>query len=77
MQIITKNYHQLGKLDTNKILKNLYLQNDQNVTETGAFMYRGTVRVQFYILLGQVQWWAKLLRLLTVNSLSYFVKIKY
>ncbi len=23
------------------------------------------------------QWWAKLLRLLTVNSLSYFVKIKY
>jgi hypothetical protein len=27
--------------------------------------------------LGQKQWWAKLLRLLTVNSLSYFVKIKY
>jgi hypothetical protein len=24
-----------------------------------------------------LQWWAKLLRLLTVNSLSYFVKIKY
>jgi hypothetical protein len=24
-----------------------------------------------------IQWWAKLLRLLTVNSLSYFVKIKY
>jgi hypothetical protein len=24
-----------------------------------------------------MQWWAKLLRLLTVNSLSYFVKIKY
>jgi hypothetical protein len=23
------------------------------------------------------QWWAKLLRLLTVNLLSYFVKIKY
>ncbi len=23
------------------------------------------------------QWWAKLLRFLTVNSLSYFVKIKY
>ncbi len=23
------------------------------------------------------QWWAKLLGLLTVNSLSYFVKIKY
>jgi hypothetical protein len=23
------------------------------------------------------QWWAKLLRLLTVNSLSYFVRIKY
>ncbi len=26
---------------------------------------------------GHEQWWAKLLRLLTVNSLSYFVKIKY
>jgi hypothetical protein len=26
---------------------------------------------------GCTQWWAKLLRLLTVNSLSYFVKIKY
>ncbi len=26
---------------------------------------------------GSQQWWAKLLRLLTVNSLSYFVKIKY
>jgi hypothetical protein len=24
-----------------------------------------------------MQWWAKLLRLVTVNSLSYFVKIKY
>ncbi len=24
-----------------------------------------------------LQWWAKLLRLLTVNSLSYFVRIKY
>ncbi len=28
-------------------------------------------------LLWRQQWWAKLLRLLTVNSLSYFVKIKY
>jgi hypothetical protein len=28
-------------------------------------------------LMSNHQWWAKLLRLLTVNSLSYFVKIKY
>jgi hypothetical protein len=47
MQLITKNYHKLRKLDTNKDLNNTYLQNNQTVTETGAFMYRGTVHVHY------------------------------
>jgi hypothetical protein len=49
MQKLQKNYHQLGKLDTNKVLNNLYLQNEENVTETGVFMYRGTVHVFYWV----------------------------
>jgi hypothetical protein len=37
--------------------------------------YRGQMFDEVHV--SSKQWWAKLLRLLTVNSLSYFVKIKY
>ncbi len=53
----------------------LYVIIDQLVFFMDRFCQSYTVNKNYNVSCGQ--WWAKLLRLLTVNSLSYFVKIKY
>ncbi len=60
----------------NLLLENNYGVPSQNFVKKNVLCEKGDEITRFD---GTIygQWWAKLLRLLTVNSLSYFVKIKY
>jgi hypothetical protein len=59
-----------------KNIRNLWIQ-IRSIELLVNIEYKILMNITGTVSLTHNQWWAKLLRLLTVNSLSYFVKIKY